>query len=250
MIKHLLKLVWNRKRGNILITLEIFVCFLVLFATVVMVGYYANNYRKPLGYEYRNVWSVGTSMSTLADLVRGQKDVMQKWTAVFYDAMRNMPEIEAVSSVGQAPYTFSWHTASFEYRGKSLNTAVNEASDNLPKVLKLQIVRGRWFDKTDDGLAWDPVVINERLARSFTRSVPPTYGRGVDNALTIALARTSPAREPAAPAAQRISHPPLSSARSGSSESLWTIEKTVNSLPPGLISSPGVSPARTAVGTS
>ncbi len=167
MIKHLLKLVWNRKRGNILITLEIFVCFLVLFATVVMVGYYANNYRKPLGYEYQNVWSVGTSLSTLADLERAQKDVMQKWTAVFYDAMRNMPEIEAVSTVGQAPYTFSWHTAHFEYRGKSINTSVNEASDNLLKVLKLQIVRGRWFDKTDDGLAWDPVVINERLAHDL-----------------------------------------------------------------------------------
>ncbi len=167
MIKHLLKLVWNRKRGNILITLEIFVCFLVLFATVVMVGYYANNCRKPLGYEYQNVWSVGTSMSTLADLERVQNDVMKRWTAVFYDAMRNMPEIEAVSTVGQAPYTFSWHTANFEYRGKSINTTVNEASDNLPKVLKLQIMRGRWFDKTDDGLAWDPVVINERLARDL-----------------------------------------------------------------------------------
>jgi len=167
MIKHLLKLVWNRKRGNILITLEIFVCFVVLFATVVMVGYYANNYRKPLGFEFQNVWSVGTSMSTLADFEREQHDVMKKWTAVFYDAMRNMPEIEAVSTVGQAPYTFSWHTAGFEYRGKSINTAVNEASDNLPKVLRLRIVRGRWFDKTDDGLAWDPVVINERLAHDL-----------------------------------------------------------------------------------
>jgi putative ABC transport system permease protein len=167
MIKHLLKLVWNRKRGNILITLEIFVCFLVLFATVVMVGYYANNYRTPLGYEYQNVWSVGTALSTLADLEREQKDVMKKWTSVYYDAMRNMPEIEAVSTVGQAPYTFSWHTANFEYLGKSITTTVNEASDNLPKVLKLQIVRGRWFDKTDDGLAWDPVVINERLAHDL-----------------------------------------------------------------------------------
>ena len=63
MIRHLLKLVWNRKRGNLLVTLEIFVCFLVLFATVVMIGYYANNYRQPVGYDYEDVWSISTSIS-------------------------------------------------------------------------------------------------------------------------------------------------------------------------------------------
>ena len=180
MIKHLLKLVWNRKRGNILITLEIFVCFLVLFATVVMVGYYANNYRQPLGYEYKNVWIVGTSLSTLADLEREQKDVMKKWTAAFYEALRNMPEIEAVSTIGQAPYTYSWHSAGFEYRGKHIDTSVNEGSDDLPKVLNLQVVQGRWFDKRDDGLSWDPVVINQMMAHQLFGDEDP-LGKDISN---------------------------------------------------------------------
>ena len=34
MIKHLIKLVWNRKRANFLIMIEIFFSFLVLFAVV------------------------------------------------------------------------------------------------------------------------------------------------------------------------------------------------------------------------
>src|SRR5262249_58248512 len=48
MIKHLLKLVWNRKRINFLITLEIFVSFIVLFAVMLIAVYYSDNYRQPL----------------------------------------------------------------------------------------------------------------------------------------------------------------------------------------------------------
>jgi putative ABC transport system permease protein len=103
MIKHLLKLVWNRRRGNILITLEIFTCFLVLFATVVMIGYYVDNYRHPLGYDYENVWSVGTSLSTLADLRRDDEQERSKYTLAFVQAMQTMPEIEAVAVITQAP---------------------------------------------------------------------------------------------------------------------------------------------------
>jgi len=173
MIKHLLKLVWNRKRGNILITLEIFACFLVLFATVVMIGYYANNYRQPLGFEYENVWSVGTSLSTLADLERDNKEKMMKYTSAFYHAMRNMPEIEAAATINQAPYTMSWSSTNVEYKGKKLSTVQNSGSDDLARVLNLQVVRGRWFSPEDDGLDWEPVVINQKLAAELFGSEDP-----------------------------------------------------------------------------
>jgi len=173
MIKHLLKLVWNRKRGNVLITLEIFACFLVLFATVVMVGYYANNYRHQLGFEYENVWSVGTSLSTLADLERNDKETMKKYTIAFHQAMKNMPEIEAAATIGQAPYTFSWSSARVEYKGKKISTTFNMGSDDLARVLNLQVVRGRWFSPADDGLTWDPVVVNQKLAAELFGNEDP-----------------------------------------------------------------------------
>ncbi len=167
MIKHLLKLVWNRKRGNILITLEIFVCFLVLFATVVMAGYYINNYRQPLGYEFDRVWSVGPSLSTLVDQERDEKETIKKYTSAFHEAMKNMPEIEAVATINQAPYTYSWSSTTVEYRGKKVKTIFNGGSDDLARVLNLKIVRGRWFSPEDDGLAWDPAVINQKLAATL-----------------------------------------------------------------------------------
>ena len=63
MIRHLLRIVWNRRRTNLLISIEIFLSFLVL-ATVLILGLYlADNYRQPLGYSYQDVWSVRISMN-------------------------------------------------------------------------------------------------------------------------------------------------------------------------------------------
>ncbi len=167
MIKHLLKLVWNRRRGNILITLEIFACFLVLFAALTMIGHYVVNYYSPLGYDYEDVWAVGTSLSTLADLERDSPEVMGRFIRSFYEAMKAMPEIEAVAIMAQTPYSASWNSGQFEHRGKRVRSTRNQASDDLPQVLGLQVVRGRWFGAEDDGLAWDPVVINRMLSREL-----------------------------------------------------------------------------------
>ena len=50
MIRHLFKLIWNRKRTNLLMMTEIFVSFLVLFAVVALAVYCADNWRRPLGF--------------------------------------------------------------------------------------------------------------------------------------------------------------------------------------------------------
>ncbi|HMZ82348.1 MAG TPA: hypothetical protein PLL06_21800, partial [Acidobacteriota bacterium] len=63
MIKQLFKLTWNRKRANLLISIEIFISFLVLFAVVLMAGVYIYNYLQPLGFEYDNVLCVSVDTS-------------------------------------------------------------------------------------------------------------------------------------------------------------------------------------------
>ena len=58
MIRHLLKLVWNRKRSNALMILEICVSFLVVFVVATLGLFFLDNYRLPLGFEWKNVWDV------------------------------------------------------------------------------------------------------------------------------------------------------------------------------------------------
>ena len=58
MFKHLFKLIWNKKKQNFLLMSEMLFSFLVLFAVFTLLVYYYNNYKKPMGFEYQNVWMV------------------------------------------------------------------------------------------------------------------------------------------------------------------------------------------------
>ena len=50
MTRHLLRLIWNRKRHNLLLSIEIFFSFVVLLAVTVLLINVAVNYGQPLGY--------------------------------------------------------------------------------------------------------------------------------------------------------------------------------------------------------
>ena len=65
MIRHLCKLVWNRKRANALTAFQIFISFLILFITVSLAVNEANKYRQPLGFSYENRWVVLQSGTTV-----------------------------------------------------------------------------------------------------------------------------------------------------------------------------------------
>ncbi len=58
MTRHLLRLIWNRKRQNFLLTVEIFFAFLTLFGVVLFAVHFANNTRQPLGYDIDRLWSI------------------------------------------------------------------------------------------------------------------------------------------------------------------------------------------------
>ena len=55
MIRHLLKLVWRRKRANALLIVEIFFSFLVFFAVVTFGTSAIMRYNKPLNFDWHDV---------------------------------------------------------------------------------------------------------------------------------------------------------------------------------------------------
>ena len=54
MLKHLLRLTWNKKKQNFLLILEIFFSFIGLFAGFTFVLYPYNNYKLPLYMDVRD----------------------------------------------------------------------------------------------------------------------------------------------------------------------------------------------------
>jgi putative ABC transport system permease protein len=58
MTRHLIRLIWNRKRQNVLLTIEILCSFLVLFGIVIFALHFAVNARQPLGFAIDRVWAI------------------------------------------------------------------------------------------------------------------------------------------------------------------------------------------------
>lgn len=165
MIKHLCKLVWNRKRINFLITLEIFFSFLVVFGVIVFVVYYADNYRHPLGFNYQNVWSVNAGIQRKSD--NSDREQLFDTTKQLLAGLRDFSEVESAAAVIMSPYSRGNWSSSNTVRGRDVNYWVNYMTDDAREVLDINIVRGRWFGKEDDGANYKPIVINRKTARDF-----------------------------------------------------------------------------------
>jgi putative ABC transport system permease protein len=176
MIRHLLKLAWNRKRANALIVVEIVVSFLVVFAVATISVYYAMNYGRPLGFTHENVWNVSIDMNQPSD---------DTWTPAQIEtvrqllvAARSFPEVEAAAGAHNVPYSTSTSTGSLGPEGRFYYD-LSEVTDEVRDVLGLDVVRGRWFSREDDGANYRPVVVNERLARALFDGEDPV-GRYAD----------------------------------------------------------------------
>lgn len=161
MFKHLFKLIWNKKKQNFMLMLEILVSFLVIFAVFTMLVYNYKNYRKPMNFEYEQVWSLGFKMP--------ERPQSNDSLYIFFETLKNqvksMPEIEEISfSSHNVPFSMSNTQNSVDYEGQNVQ-GINDytVSDDHAKVLKLSLQAGRWFSKQDDASRYRPVVINSFL---------------------------------------------------------------------------------------
>jgi putative ABC transport system permease protein len=155
MIRHLLVLVWNRRRASLLLMIEIWVAFLMLVAVSTLAAHFIGEYRQPLGFSFRDVWTVSVRRE------RGARVEAAQIQEVF-SAASALPQVEAVAGMNIIPFASSRSTSRFERRDYS----VSSVTDTVPAVMGVTVVHGRWFGKEDDGASDRPVVVNERFARA------------------------------------------------------------------------------------
>ena len=163
MIRHLFKLIWNRKKSNFLLITEIFFCFLVLFGVLSLVVYNVRNYNKPLGFEHENVWllSMRPSADSAALNHQNLEQVVQQ--------VRAYPEVAyAALTTSNAPFAFSQMTNNLSYGNKRSTQADHyEVDDAYADVLQVQLSQGRWFGPEDNAAHHEPIVINREMQRQL-----------------------------------------------------------------------------------
>jgi putative ABC transport system permease protein len=180
MIAHYLKLVWNRRRLNGLILLEILVSFLVLCAVFGVVAYYAGNWRRPLGFDYRNLWTVEISMPQEALDDREAKTRTLASSQRLLAALSAAPHVEAAAPLPNSPYSGSMSRTGITLAdGSLLQYLWNPTTPAALATLRLELVAGRWLEPGDEALEFTPQVITQELARRlFGRENP--IGRTID----------------------------------------------------------------------
>jgi putative ABC transport system permease protein len=165
MFRHLFRLIWNKRKHNVLFLSEILVSFLVIFANSSMLVFYYLNYIKPSGFEYERVWSISYSNP----LKTKDKDTLATFYGQVKSTLSSVPQIKEVSfSSYNYPYSNSNSTSGFDYNGKKYNR-VNffQVDENYDKALSAKLVEGRWFKKEDRIMKNNFMVINATLKEAL-----------------------------------------------------------------------------------
>ncbi len=160
MIKHILTLMWNKRKANFLLYLEIFLAFTILFAVFTISIHYFRIYRTPLGFDTEHIWTVNLPLW----------EIREDSAKIVTIKKQLKPELLDISGVEQVafssnitPFSSSTWSTSNDDNGFELRTLILQADEQLQEVLGLQLIEGRWFTEDDQQQKYTPVVITQQL---------------------------------------------------------------------------------------
>jgi putative ABC transport system permease protein len=175
MTRHLLKLVWNRKRSNALMIIEICVSFLVVFVVATMGIFLLDNYRLPLGFEWKNAWNVhvGLGQTEAGANAGGDTAAQQAAYTRLLQEVRSLEPVEAVAGSWVVPFDQGGMSSRYKINGRSVDMDADVVTVGFDKAMGLDLVSGRWFEEADASQTWEPVVIDRDLARTVYGAADP-----------------------------------------------------------------------------
>lgn len=181
MITHLLKLVWNRKRANALLIGEILICFIVTFAVLTAAITFGSAWKRPVGFDWKNVWDVSMEFDIDGPEGGGAEDLkLRPQVQRMMDELRSFPEVEAVANSNTPAYDFSTSEGRWRIKGRDVSLIWEDASDDYAEVMKMKILQGRWFNAEDDAAADQPIVIDANTAAAIFGGANP-IGEKIQN---------------------------------------------------------------------
>uniref|UniRef100_UPI003D7F45EC ABC transporter permease n=1 Tax=Pedobacter sp. TaxID=1411316 RepID=UPI003D7F45EC len=139
--------------------------------------YYYQNYKKPQGLAYENVWSISyrnTLKTTNSDSL-----------TTFYENIRlnlkALPQIKELSfSSDNYPYSTSSNSTGLNYDGKSFNVMNTNVEADFMKVLGMKLLEGRWHTKEDGKVDNRNLVINASLKKAMFGEEQQVVGKLLD----------------------------------------------------------------------
>jgi len=176
MIRSIFKMMWKRRKSVRMMLLEMFVSFILLFALSTIIFKTLGNRLIPLGYDYKNVWTLtlNTSISP-DDNANTVNDSIARLetTDLLVKEVSSMKEVAAVAkNVYNIPYN-DIYRSDLKYGDKTCyNVTYNATDGTYPEVMNLKMQEGRWFDYNDATGKEVPIVINGGLKEALFGEEP------------------------------------------------------------------------------
>lgn len=161
MLRHLFKLIWNKKKAHSLLIVEIWASFLVLFGLSSLVVYNVRNYIEPLGFTYENVWAMNLNNNQdTTETARKIQSVVKR--------LRTYPEVESVSRMSDNVPFSNYHN----YNGVAHNDAKAQVSfyqtdENFAQTLNMPLIAGNWYRSVDSVGKYQPAIINRKAKEAL-----------------------------------------------------------------------------------
>lgn len=160
MIKHLFKLIWNKKKQNFLLMAEMLVSFIVMFAVFTLVVYYYQNYKKPMGFAYEDVWVVNYTQPE----GEMKTDSLVQFHEVLRQSLLSMPQVKGVSFTNSnVPFSMSTHNSMLKTDKVQAVGDFHLAETSYAAALELPVLQGRWFNAGDRAGKLKAVVLNQTM---------------------------------------------------------------------------------------
>lgn len=180
MLRHALRLIWNRRRTNRLVVVEIAAAFVVTFVLTATAVDLWSNYRRPLGFQYEDIWSVGVFDTSAASSGIDEVSYSDTLDAVLR-ALRALPRSEAVESLMAAPFeNFVWQSRFAGEGNLPLAASVNRTTAAALDAIGVDVVAGRPFGAEDEGQTYRPVIVNREFVESAFSSGADPIGQRID----------------------------------------------------------------------
>ncbi|MFK8054933.1 MAG: ABC transporter permease [Saprospiraceae bacterium] len=169
MFKHIATLLWNTRRSGTLLTLQIFLAFLVLFGVFSFTGSYFEKYATPLGFNVSDTYLVRVDLPDGVDTAAVPE--------IHRRARKEVLSLEGVREVSMAGPIEVFSNSNWGYGsdldGTYMWTRVFMADEHFGGVMGVNMTEGRWFTPDDTiGGNWAVVVNEAFMTRNFPHSRP------------------------------------------------------------------------------
>jgi len=163
MIRQFFKILWNNRKRNILVFIELFMISLILTNMVLYLTNLYEIYRIKNCYHTDNVVLIQITKKADED-----KKISEASFENLKKVLASNPFVESVSVSSNAlPYNYNAWSTEFKHDSDRIGIDIRFTDINYGKVMKIKPLKGRWFDASDFGKAVIPVLISKDVDERY-----------------------------------------------------------------------------------